>query len=192
MAVSLAAIFLSPVDHWASQVFRPCSASLFPAAPVTQASPALIGRACVVSENMASLSYRFTFIDITSEEGSVQVRDRPRSASPSRNWTSIQSPETKARDAAAWRHLRTLQHGFDANAPSDDSSNPSSDAPPSVGSNGHPILCKRPCVLFARFGLASCQRGAACGFCHYEPGLLFSFYNAHTCLFSIGLKVSST
>eukprot|EP00913_Durusdinium_trenchii_P030416 g28491.t2 len=36
---------------------------------------------------------------------------------------------------------------------------------PSQGSYGHPHLCRRPCVKFAR---GCCDKGVACGFCHSD------------------------
>eukprot|EP00435_Cladocopium_sp_Y103_P005578 s4340_g1.t2 len=37
--------------------------------------------------------------------------------------------------------------------------------PPDSGSRGHPVLCRRPCIRFAK---GSCNMGHACGYCHYE------------------------
>lgn len=34
---------------------------------------------------------------------------------------------------------------------------------PSVGSHGHPVLCRRPCIRFAK---GSCEMGDACDYCH--------------------------
>ncbi|CAJ1392764.1 unnamed protein product [Effrenium voratum] len=36
-------------------------------------------------------------------------------------------------------------------------------APPTIGSRGHPQLCRRPCTHFAR---RSCPHGSKCSFCH--------------------------
>ncbi|CAE7448751.1 CIT1 [Symbiodinium natans] len=38
--------------------------------------------------------------------------------------------------------------------------------PLSVGSLGHPIACRRPCVYMTKN--AECQNGRACGFCHCQ------------------------
>ncbi|CAK9110896.1 C3H1-type domain-containing protein [Durusdinium trenchii] len=35
----------------------------------------------------------------------------------------------------------------------------------SEGSRGHPDLCKRPCIIFAKTG--TCQQGSDCAFCHF-------------------------
>eukprot|EP00930_Biecheleria_cincta_P081318 TRINITY_DN7016_c0_g1_i1.p1 TRINITY_DN7016_c0_g1~~TRINITY_DN7016_c0_g1_i1.p1 ORF type:complete len:338 (-),score=66.56 TRINITY_DN7016_c0_g1_i1:298-1251(-) len=37
--------------------------------------------------------------------------------------------------------------------------------PPTQGSVGHPEICRRPCIYFAR---GDCQNGAACGYCHLD------------------------
>ena len=34
---------------------------------------------------------------------------------------------------------------------------------PSLGSYGHPSICRRPCILFIR---GTCKKAADCGFCH--------------------------
>ena len=39
----------------------------------------------------------------------------------------------------------------------------SGQAIPSLGSYGHPNICRRPCILMMR---GTCQKGADCGFCH--------------------------
>ena len=39
----------------------------------------------------------------------------------------------------------------------------SGEAIPSLGSYGHPNICRRPCILLMR---GACQKGADCGFCH--------------------------
>ena len=39
----------------------------------------------------------------------------------------------------------------------------SGQAIPSLGSYGHPNICRRPCILLMR---GACQKGADCGFCH--------------------------
>eukprot|EP00930_Biecheleria_cincta_P081324 TRINITY_DN7016_c0_g2_i5.p1 TRINITY_DN7016_c0_g2~~TRINITY_DN7016_c0_g2_i5.p1 ORF type:complete len:323 (-),score=55.41 TRINITY_DN7016_c0_g2_i5:125-1093(-) len=36
---------------------------------------------------------------------------------------------------------------------------------PSQGSSGHPEICRRPCLYFAR---GDCQSGSACGYCHLD------------------------
>ena len=36
---------------------------------------------------------------------------------------------------------------------------------PSLGSYGHPNICRRPCILLVK---GTCQKGSACGFCHLE------------------------
>lgn len=38
--------------------------------------------------------------------------------------------------------------------------------PVNPGSRGHPVLCRRPCVRFAK---GTCEMGDACGYCHL-PG----------------------
>ena len=110
---------------------------------------------------MSKLSYRFTFIDIEKTGGSdAQGRaGRVRSASPSRCWASIASPDLTDYEVAK-QHLRRLQGGHVASEPAE--------APAqsrSRGSVGHPTLCAKPCIQFAR-GLG-CRKGHACGNCHW-------------------------
>ncbi|CAE7039121.1 unnamed protein product [Symbiodinium sp. CCMP2456] len=99
------------------------------------------------------IAYRFTFIDVAEE---LQVvgearRGRARSHSP----VASQS-ESLVVDAWAQRHVRTLRQGQDTTV---------CDPPaPSRGSVGHPTLCSRPCVYFAKQG--QCPTGEACGYCH--------------------------
>ncbi|CAE7757081.1 unnamed protein product, partial [Symbiodinium sp. CCMP2456] len=103
------------------------------------------------------ITYRFTFIDL-ADDGKVDGearRGRARSFSPIR--ASVAKSETPVVDAWAQRHLRTLRHGQDATV---------CDPPaPNRGSVGHPTLCSRPCIYFAKEG--QCPKGDACGFCHY-------------------------
>mmetsp|Transcript_123743 Transcript_123743/g.174415 ORF Transcript_123743/g.174415 Transcript_123743/m.174415 type:complete len:234 (+) Transcript_123743:7-708(+) len=41
---------------------------------------------------------------------------------------------------------------------------PVRDAPSSLGSRGHPQLCRRPCI---RFNKGNCDMGDECGYCHF-------------------------
>lgn len=111
---------------------------------------------------MSKLSYRFTFIDIEKTGGSdAQGRaGRVRSASPSRCWASIASPDLTDYEVAK-QHLRRLQGGHVAN--SEPAEAPAQSR--SRGSVGHPTLCAKPCIQFAR-GLG-CRKGQACGNCHW-------------------------
>ncbi|CAE7222121.1 unnamed protein product [Symbiodinium sp. CCMP2592] len=111
---------------------------------------------------MSKLSYRFTFIDVEELDGSeAQGRaGRARSASPSRFWASIARPDLTD-DEVAQQHLRRLQDGHEANPDPEEAPTQS----PSRGSVGHPTLCAKPCIQFAR-GLG-CRKGRACGNCHW-------------------------
>ena len=111
---------------------------------------------------MSKLSYRFTFLDIEEMGGSdTQGRaGRVRSASPSRCWASIARPDLTDHEVAK-QHLRRLQGGHIAN--SDPAEAPAQSR--SRGSVGHPTLCAKPCIQFAR-GLG-CRKGRACGNCHW-------------------------
>ncbi|CAE7806844.1 unnamed protein product [Symbiodinium necroappetens] len=85
---------------------------------------------------------------------------RVRSASPSRCWASIARPDLSDHEVAK-QHLRRLQGGHIAN--SDPAEAPAQSR--SRGSVGHPTLCAKPCIQFAR-GLG-CRKGRACGNCHW-------------------------
>jgi len=39
---------------------------------------------------------------------------------------------------------------------------------PSLGSYGHPNICRRPCILMVK---GTCQKGSDCGFCHQDHEL---------------------
>lgn len=41
-------------------------------------------------------------------------------------------------------------------------------ATPSLGSYGHPNICRRPCILMVK---GTCQKGSDCGFCHQDHEL---------------------
>ena len=41
---------------------------------------------------------------------------------------------------------------------------PVGDAPSSLGSRGHPLLCRRPCI---RFNKGNCDMGNECEYCHF-------------------------
>ena len=107
---------------------------------------------------MAPLAYRFTFIDVTSEEALTGEARRARSGSPLRSTSSsFAGPEMAAQDAAARHQLHRLQQGPEV---------ADAEATPNLGSVGHPTLCKRPCYHMARAKPAPCRKGKACGFCH--------------------------
>ncbi|CAE7232629.1 unnamed protein product [Symbiodinium sp. CCMP2592] len=104
------------------------------------------------------ITYRFTFLDVAEDrkvDGEAR-RGRVRSLSPLR--ASVAKSETLEVDAWAQRHLRTLRQGQDATV---------CDAPTqNRGSLGHPTLCSRPCIYFAKQG--QCPIGEDCGFCHHH------------------------
>jgi len=125
-----------------------------------------------------SLRYRFTFIEVELEE--LQSLDDKRSSSC--------PPLSRQTDKAAYNQAMTWQmsqlevrvqklrsEGLRAvPLPSDpnptlrlNAANPmspmrASDVP-NVGSWGHPELCHRPCITFAK---GSCELAESCSFCH--------------------------
>ncbi|CAE7757096.1 unnamed protein product [Symbiodinium sp. CCMP2456] len=104
------------------------------------------------------ITYRFTFIDL-EDDGKVDGqagRARASSLPPPR--ASLAKSETLEVDAWAHRHLRTLRQGQDATV--------FDAAAPNKGSVGHPTLCSRPCIYFAKQG--QCPNGVACCFCHHH------------------------
>eukprot|EP00435_Cladocopium_sp_Y103_P050476 s934_g15.t1 len=46
---------------------------------------------------------------------------------------------------------------------------------PSLGSYGHPNICRRPCILLVK---GTCHKGSACGFCHFEHDAQRNFSEA--------------
>ncbi|CAK9020397.1 Uncharacterized protein SCF082_LOCUS14904 [Durusdinium trenchii] len=52
------------------------------------------------------------------------------------------------------------------------SSTSADEVAPSLGTVGHPVLCRRPCVRFMK---GECTAGAACNYCHLQhEGLIMS------------------
>ncbi|CAL1151018.1 unnamed protein product [Cladocopium goreaui] len=49
-------------------------------------------------------------------------------------------------------------------------------AGPSLGSYGHPNICRRPCIFMVR---GACEKGAECGFCHVTHEVRFPSFDRH-------------
>ena len=62
-----------------------------------------------------------------------------------------------------WEREREFKMGHACSGLGVKSDFTSGQAIPSLGSYGHPNICRRPCILMMR---GTCQKGADCGFCH--------------------------
>ncbi|CAE7206513.1 Pka-R2 [Symbiodinium pilosum] len=128
---------------------------------------------------MVEISYRFTFLDVLceDEERAQDTRaGRALSEPPISHGHSWRSPE----EAELFTYVRSLPIGISEQAP--DATHrawePSEQPHPesitgegsdlNVGSLGHPVLCKRPCMHVAAG--RQCEAGAACDFCHLCDG----------------------
>ncbi|CAE7232812.1 CIT1 [Symbiodinium sp. CCMP2456] len=136
------------------------------------------------------LNYRFTFIDAAdSEEAAQGVRHRRVLTPPPRRPGGLShlGEDALSEEVEAARCRDYLSGLKDERGPlacnggkgasnrmpsgSKEPSDAASAAPKcpseevSVGSLGHPIACRRPCVHMAQ--RRQCQNGSACGYCHF-------------------------
>jgi len=125
---------------------------------------------------MVTFVYRNTFID----ESSLLSLPRSRSC-PSFNTDDVEEPaavyvaELQQKCQDLWFQVPPQAEEEDMvgemPAPQDvptpdlqDVQQPLRDAPSSLGSRGHPFLCRRPCI---RFNKGDCDMGDECGYCHF-------------------------
>ncbi|CAJ1406297.1 unnamed protein product [Effrenium voratum] len=103
---------------------------------------------CLSFSAVMGLRYRFTFID------EAPVLAVPRSHScPARQ--KDPGPEEQA---LSWQVACLPDRAQRIREPA-----PAPTPAPSTGSVGHPQVCRRPCVYWAR---GACRLGSACGYCH--------------------------
>ncbi|CAK9060727.1 unnamed protein product [Durusdinium trenchii] len=107
------------------------------------------------TQNMA-LRYHRTFIDVETPTDMWSVEGKRGSSCPPPERPSCQKYEE-------WRcHVQVSQlWQRAAHLGTSSTTKPSTSG--SEGSYGHPHVCRRPCIKFAR---GSCEQGAECGFCH--------------------------
>lgn len=119
------------------------------------------------------LRYRFTFIDVEIEDQESRSAERRVKSCPP---ISSTMPETSdLLEEETNRHLSVKELERKAlNADwvkeliptSSSSSRPTELLAPSIGSYGHPELCRRPCLFLVQNN--ECLKGASCDFCHAE------------------------
>ncbi|CAE7473358.1 CIT1 [Symbiodinium sp. CCMP2456] len=135
------------------------------------------------------LNYRFTFIDAADSEEAAQGDRRVLTPPPRRPGGLSHFGEDALSEEVEAARCRDYLNGLtDERGPlacnggdgasnrmpsgSKEPSDAASDAPKcpseevSVGSLGHPIACRRPCVHMVQ--RRQCQSGSACGYCHFS------------------------
>ena len=110
------------------------------------------------------LTYRNSFIDV--EEKCLERPRRARSLSPQASL--IECPEEEQLRSYVLGLAQKVEDVEVSEANEDEGGllvpeKPASTSPPSVGSAGHPEVCRRPCLHFTR---GYCEEGSACNFCH--------------------------
>ena len=130
------------------------------------------------------LNYRFTFVDATdSEEAAQEVQIRRALTPPpvrpgclSHLGEDALPEEVEAARCRDYLNGLMQERGLVAHSPESnrmqcESKDAPSDAPKvssesvNVGSLGHPIACRRPCVHMMAH--RHCRNGSVCGYCHF-------------------------
>ncbi|CAE7569766.1 unnamed protein product [Symbiodinium sp. CCMP2456] len=120
--------------------------------------------------------YRSTFIDEEKDFADESSRKRCQSLPPIKTGletaTEVVTNET-ALSGYVEELVQSAQHLGKAEAQAGPAvetssqvitSSTSAQGPPSLGSRGHPQLCKRPCI----FSVGSCSSGSSCSYCHHS------------------------
>lgn len=119
--------------------------------------------------------YRSTFIDEEKDVGDESSHKRCQSLPPTRTVletaTEVVTSETALSGyveelvQSARRLCKVeVQAGPGFEVPQVITSSTAAQGPPSLGSRGHPQLCKRPCI----FSVGSCASGSSCSYCHHS------------------------
>jgi len=120
---------------------------------------------------MAGFHYRMTFIDEPMERqlGIKRVNSSPavmKEATLPKDLNKLvalhQDKHLELQVSSLQRRSQQLSVGG-ARSGCEDAPLPQLEEIPSLGSYGHPSICRRPCILFIR---GTCKKGADCGFCH--------------------------
>jgi len=129
--------------------------------------------------NMMALRYRLTFIDVEMELPGGAGQTRSKSCPP----VPGVMPETGdfwANEAGYHGHVKTLANrAEELMLEMKSTSSPveiEETVLPSLGSYGHPELCRRPCLFWVQ--KKECVKGASCPFCHEDHEKLVSLDKA--------------
>ena len=112
---------------------------------------------------MATLRYFNTFID---EEPSGNLLESRSKSWPQLGGTGHATEEIEEMETQAANHVAELQgklSTFGERHPMSPKPQPNRSA--NKGSRGHPVVCRRPCIRFAK---GDCELGDACGYCHHQ------------------------
>ncbi|CAJ1387239.1 unnamed protein product, partial [Effrenium voratum] len=106
------------------------------------------------------LQYRNSFIEVEEVCGPHSPL-RAKSAPPCESRGLVMATEVAQQDA----DVRTYLHALARNLQADEGQTEEVDLQgmPSLGSIGHPEVCRRPCIYFSA---GHCELGEACNYCH--------------------------
>jgi len=112
--------------------------------------------------------YQMTFIDEVAEPTAEVIRAKscpPALKTPTftKNANNLGSMHERKRLALQVSKLEERSQQLSILRGQVERGAPQGQAIPSLGSYGHPNICRRPCILLMR---GACQKGADCGFCH--------------------------
>ena len=114
---------------------------------------------------MATLRYFNTFID---EEPIGNLLESRSKSWPQLGGTGHATEEIEKKETQAANYVAELQGKWsttfgERQSPMSPKPQPTRSA--NKGSRGHPVVCRRPCIRFAK---GDCELGDACGYCHHQ------------------------
>mmetsp|Transcript_10662 Transcript_10662/g.23472 ORF Transcript_10662/g.23472 Transcript_10662/m.23472 type:complete len:238 (-) Transcript_10662:41-754(-) len=115
--------------------------------------------------------YQMTFIDEVAEPTAEVIRAKscppvlktPKMTTDATSLGLMHEQERLALQVSKLQERSQLLSTFEGAVRPNDTGARRGEAIPSLGSYGHPNICRRPCILMMR---GTCQKGADCGFCH--------------------------
>lgn len=129
---------------------------------------------------MLALRYRLTFIDVEMEDqGGAEKRSK---SCPPVPGVMPESRDFWENEAGCHVHVKDLANRAEElmleMKPPKSTSSPEIEETllPSLGSYGHPELCRRPCLFWVQ--KKECAKGASCPFCHEDHEKLVSLDKA--------------
>eukprot|EP00435_Cladocopium_sp_Y103_P013857 s714_g3.t1 len=131
----------------------------------SKTSHRLAAIACAVV--MIGFRYQMTFIDAVAEPAEViRAKSCPpvlKTPKVSKDASSLELIYERKRLALRVSKLQERSQQLTTGRPNELDLQVPGQAVPSMGSYGHPNICRRPCIFMAR---GACEKGADCGFCH--------------------------
>lgn len=117
-----------------------------------------------LSEYVATLGVRSGQLDVLiRSNGSAKAKEQQCLGIET---ASTASPGSSLKNFGGHRRTTSSLSSISSTSPVNDAeSDMGKLLPPSQGSIGHPEVCRRPCIYFAR---GDCQNGSACGYCHLD------------------------